>query len=133
MIPSISGFLDQDFVIDEQPTHTYRMDFSRKSIRGHHDDQKAMEQAIYKIIFTERYRYVIYSWNYGIELTDLLGEPTSFVLPEIKRRVSEALLTDSRIIGVDGFSFDTERGAVHTTFTVHTVFGDFIIKRAVNI
>ena len=133
MIPSTSGFLTQDFVIGEQPSKTYRMDFDRLNIRGYTDNQKAMEQAIYKIIFTERYQYVIYSRNYGIELLDLFGEPVSFVLPEIKRRVQEALLQDSRIESVDDFNFEVGRGTVHTTFTAHTVFGDFLIRRAVNI
>ena len=132
MIPANSGFLMQDFTITEQSSRTYRMDFDKLNIRGFTDKQEAMIQAIYKIILTERYQYVIYSWNYGIELIDLFGQPVSFVLPEIKRRIEEALMHDERILSVDSFTFEVGRGTVLTTFTAHTIYGDFIIERAVN-
>jgi hypothetical protein len=89
------------------------------------------EQAIYLILQTERYHYVIFSWNYGIELEDLFGMPISWVIPEVKRRITEALLQDSRITEVDNFEFDVKKGVVTTTFTAHTIFGDIPIERAV--
>ena len=79
MIPSTVGFLDKDFEIEEQPSLTYRMQTEEKRIRGHTDGLEAVRQAIYKIIMTERYQYVMYSWNYGIELLDLFGEPVTYV------------------------------------------------------
>ena len=132
MIPANSGLLSQDFVIQEQTSQTYRMDFDKLNIRGYTDKLQAMEQAIYKIIFTERYQYVIYSWNYGIELADLFGEPISYVIPEIKRRIEEALTHDSRIESVDGFDFEIGRGVIAVSFIAHTIYGDIVIKRAVN-
>ena len=45
----------------------------------------AVKQAVYKIIMTERYQYIMYSWNYGVELLDLFGEPVTYVCPELKR------------------------------------------------
>lgn len=36
------------------------------------DGMEAVKQAVYKILQTERYKYVIYDWNYGVELEDLL-------------------------------------------------------------
>ena len=75
-------------------------------IREYIDGLEAVKQSIFKIIMTERYQYIMYSWNYGIELVDLFGEPISYVCPELKRRISEALLWDDRIKGVDNFIFD---------------------------
>lgn len=132
MIPGNSGLLNQDFVIEEQPTQTYKMDFDKLIIRGHIDNKSAIEQTIYKILFTERYEYAIYSWNYGIELMSLFGEPISYVIPEIRRRIEEALLIDSRIKSVNNFNFEVGKGTVLTTFTANTIFGNFIIKRSVN-
>jgi phage baseplate assembly protein W len=84
-----------------------------------------MRQVIFKILNTERYDYVIYSWNYGIELSDLFGKPVMYACPEIERRVKEALTQDDRIKSVDSFEFDTtKRGAVAVKFTAHTIFGD---------
>jgi hypothetical protein len=132
MIPSTSGFLSRDFVIEEQTSQTYRMDFDKLNIRGFTNELDAMKQLIYKILNTERYQYTIYSFNFGVEFVDLFGEPISYVLPEIRRRVTEALTIDSRIESVDNFEFDVKGGTVHVTFTAHTVFGDIQSEKAVN-
>lgn len=133
MIPSTTAFLEQDFEITEQPTHTYKMNLESNLIRGYTDGQEAMKQAIYKILNTERYQYVMYSWNYGIELLDLYGEPVSYVCPELERRIREALTWDDRIQTVDNFEFNiSKRGEILVTFTAHTVFGDVVAEKVVN-
>lgn len=133
MLPAVNDDLQKDFEIEEQPTYTYKLNLDNSTIAGYVDGLEAMKQAIYLILNIERYEYLIYSWNYGIELNDLYGQPMSFVLPELKRRVTEALVQDSRILGVDNFSFETNKGKVHATFTVHTIFGDVEAERVVNI
>lgn len=133
MIPSTTAFLEQDFEITEQPTHTYKMYLESNLIRGYTDGQEAMKQAIYKILNTERYQYVMYSWNYGIELLDLYGEPVSYVCPELERRIREALTWDDRIQTVDNFEFNiSKKGEILVTFTAHTVFGDVVAEKVVN-
>lgn len=125
MIPKIKT--SADISVKEQPTKTYKMELYKGNyILGFVDSQKAMEQAIYKIIRTERYKYIIYSWNYGIELEDLFGMPVEYCVVELERRVSEALLQDNRITAVHTFEFDTEseRGTVLIKkFIAETVFG----------
>ena len=133
MIPGTNGFLSQDFEITQQPSKTYQMNMQLLNIRGFAKEQLAMAQLIYKILNTERYQYVIYSWNYGVELLDLFGEPVSYVCPELKRRITEALTQDSRIQSVDAFDFEVEKGKVHVTFTAHTIFGDIPAEKVVNI
>ena len=133
MIPGTAVFSIQDLEIEEQPTHTYKMDLERAQVRGFVNDKEAMLQAIYKILLTERFQYVIYSNDYGIETLDLYGQPISYVCPELERRISEALCCDGRIQGVDNFFFDfPERNIVHAAFTVHTIFGDVQAEREVN-
>ena len=133
MIPSTTAFLEQDFEITEQQTHTYKMNLESNLIRGYTDGQEAMKQAIYKILNTERYQYVMYSWNYGIELLDLYGEPVSYVCPELERRITEALTWDDRIQSVDNFEFNiSKKGEILVTFTAHTVFGDVVAEKVVN-
>ncbi len=135
MIPSNSALLNLSFDFVEQPTKTYRMDMQTgKNIRGYAEDLEAMKQAIFKILNTERYQYIIYSWNYGIELKDLFGMPVSYVCPELERRIIEALTCDTRIKSVTDFTFDSpERGVLHTAFTAHTVFGDVEAEKTVKI
>jgi hypothetical protein len=125
MIPKIKT--SADITVKEQPTKTYKMELYKGNyILGFVDSQKAMEQAIYKIIRTERYKYIIYSWNYGIELEDLFGMPVEYCVVELERRISEALLQDNRITAVHTFEFDTEseRGIVLIKkFIAETIFG----------
>lgn len=134
MIPSTVGFLDQDFEIEEQPSLTYKMDLDGNSVRGFVDEQEAMKQAIFRMLSTERYQYIIYPWYYGIETLDLYGEPVTYVCPELERRITEALLVDARIQGVTDFEFDLEaKGVVHATCVVHTIYGAIKSEKEVNI
>jgi hypothetical protein len=134
MIPSGNAVLTTELNVVTQPSKQHRMDLDRNLIRGTCDGLEAVKQSIYKILNTERYAYLIYSWNYGIELIDLYGNPPMYVCPELERRVKEALFQDDRITGVDNFEFDiSKKGVVSVKFTVHTLFGDLNEEMAVNI
>jgi hypothetical protein len=117
----------------EMPTRSYHFDLGAQRVRDFTDQREAMKQAIYLIIYTERYTYPIYSWNYGAELGGLIGQPIPFVLPEIKRRITEALMQDDRITGVDNWEFEVVRSKVTATYTVHTIFGDIDADAEVNV
>jgi len=132
LIPQ-NSFPDDEFEFVIYPSKTYAMDLKTGRIRGFVDEQEAMKQAIYKVLNTERFTYGAYSNNYGVELNSLIGMPMSYVLPEIKRCITEALTWDSRITSVDGFEFETEMGKVHCKFTVHTIHGDIDAEKVVNI
>jgi hypothetical protein len=132
MLPTDNGLLSQDIEFVEDSSYTFFLDIDKNLVYNFTDQLEAMKQAIYLIINTERYQYVIFSWNYGIELDDLFGQPISYILPEIKRRIQEALLQDTRIEAVDNFEFTVTKGVVFTTFTAHTIFGDIPIEKGVN-
>ncbi len=116
------------------PSYTYAIEYASDSqIRGYTDNIKAMEQAIYKIINTERYAHIIYSWNYGIELADLFGQPIPYVYAELQRRIEEALLADDRISKVYNFDFSHDGGDVSVSFSVDTIHGTINnIRKEVN-
>lgn len=133
MIPSTNEILLTDLEVETQPSLNYKMHLEQTVINGTCDELEAMKQVVYKILCTERYEYIIYSWNYGIELQDLFGEPVAWVCPELERRIQEALLQDDRISAVDTFDFDlTEKRTVKVTFTVHTIFGELNDEMVVN-
>ena len=134
MLPKIEDDLRQAFTVDEiRPSLTYGLDVTKARVAGEVDEQKAMQQAIYKLLNTERYQHLIYSWNYGVELKELMGKPSFYVIPEVERRITEALMQDERITGVDAFSFETERNKIHVSFTVNTIYGDIETEREVRI
>lgn len=115
------------------PSLTWRLNREQEEIRGTVDGWEAMRQAIEKILQTERYRYVIYDWNYGIELEDLFGRNASYVIPELKRRIEDALLADDRVTAVTDFRFSQEGSCVAADFMVHTIYGEMRAERTVDI
>lgn len=132
MIPSISNLMILNLEIVSQPSKNYKMHIQDNIIGGTCDRLEAMKQVVYKILNSERYKYPIYSWNYGIELADLIGEPVSYVCAEIGRRITEALMQDDRIEEVSDFEFDiSKKHEVVCTFVVRTIFGDIESQKGV--
>lgn len=121
------------FAVEQQPSYTYKLDIDRERVKGMTDEADAMLQAIYLILSVERYQYPIYSYNYGVELEDLIGQPKDYVMSEVKRRITEALTQDDRINSVDGWEFETTKKAVIATFTVHTIYGDVETTKEVDV
>lgn len=113
-----------EFEEQRQPSYTYKLDIDRGRVKGMTDEADAMLQAIYLVLSVERYQYPIYSYKYGVELEDLIGQPKDYVMSEVKRRITEALTQDDRINSVDSWEFDTTKKAVIVSFTVHTIYGD---------
>ena len=133
MIPSTNNILSYDLEMETEPSVNYKMNIKQDIINGTVDELEAMKQVIYKILNTQRYQYIIYSWNYGIELMDLFGMPVIYVIPELERRITEALIQDERIESVDDFEFDSsEKRTVKASFTVHTIFGDVQTEKVEN-
>lgn len=134
MIPSNNTILSTEIEIERQYSKNYKMQLEEKIIIGYCDELEAISQVIYKILNTERYDYIIYSCDYGIELKDLFGEPLSYVCPELQDRITEALLQDDRIIELINFDFSfPSKGEILVAFIVVTVFGEISIERKVNI
>lgn len=111
------------FEYETHPDLTYKL--TDKRVAGCVDGHEAYKQAVAKILATERYEYLIYSWNYGIELKDLFGQPIPYVVPELQRRITEAIMQDDRTESVGNFKFDTSKfGVVTVTFKVTSIYGE---------
>ena len=115
------------------PNKSYRMKIADEKILGNIDELDAIAQACYKILNTERYQYVIYSWNYGIELQYLFSKPIPYVYSELPRRIKEALTQDDRINSVEDFELSYDKGNVLAKFTVKTNLGNIEMEKGVNI
>ena len=124
MIPTIN-LLAEEITEINHPNKTYKAEFKSESrIKGFVDDLEALKQAIHLILSTERYAYIIYSWDYGVELVDLIGKPMPYVMSELPRRIKEALTQDNRIDDVVNFEFERNGKKLHVTFTVVTNIGN---------
>ena len=133
MIPQTGDDLKQDFTIETLPSRTFRMNYNTLTITGTVDQIEAVEQAVFLILNTERYEWLIHSWDYGVELHNLIGKDVEYCLPEIERRVKEALLQDDRITAVQNFEFEVNKKNVLTTFVVVSIFGEINTEMAVEI
>ena len=133
MIPNNDSEFRIDFTEYKEPSKTYKIDLEKGIIKGKCYGLEAVKQAVYKVLNTERYDYLIYSWNYGVELKDLFGRPISLIYSELKRRIEESLLNDDRIKSVENFSYEKKKGTLSVEFTVVTTEGNFESEVKINV
>lgn len=137
MIPDIK-LLTEEIQQASYPTETYKIEHSEQDppedrINGNTDDLLALQQTIYLILGTERYEHIIYSWDYGVELLDLIGKPIPYVIAVIPRRITEALTQDNRIEDVTDFEFERNKNKLRVTFVVKSTIGDIPASTEVDI
>lgn len=110
------------------PSLTYSMN------TGLADGAEALKESIYRILNTERYDYVIYSWDYGIEVKDLIGEDAEYIKIVLPIRIEEALKQDDRILGVEDFEFEQiDKKSLSVSFVVNSIFGDLGVNKEVSV
>lgn len=126
MLPNVyADDLTQDFTIVALPTRTYRLNFDGRPSAGMLDGLEAMKQMIYLTLSCERYRYEIFSYNYGVELDGRIGEQNDGILRlKIRDAITDALIYDDRVTEVSDFSFSQDGKKLAVSFTVKTTQGD---------
>ena len=125
-LPEIVGF-DTDIVIASQPSKTWIIDRDTMQVACMDEGLEAVRQAVEIALNVERFRWTIYSANFGSELDELIGQDEALITAEIPRLVEGALSQDDRVVQVDGYTFTrTGPDSMHVSFTVHTVDGDLI-------
>ena len=103
-----------------------------KIIVGKVDGLEHLKQTIFWLLNTERYEYIIYDWNIGLETNDLYGMPVDYVCSELEYRIQDALSIDERIEEIYDFSFDTsQRGIILCQFKVISIYGEFTEEKEV--
>lgn len=125
-LPEVVGF-DTDIVVASQPSKTWIIDRNTMQVSCMDKGLEAVRQAVEIALNVERYKWTIYSANYGSELNDLVGEDEAYIIAEIPRLVEGALSTDSRVVSVDDYVYKkTDTNSMTVSFTVHTVYGDLV-------
>lgn len=125
-LPEVVGF-DTDIVVASQPSKTWIIDRNTMQVSCMDKGLEAVRQAVEIALNVERYRWTIYSANYGSELDGLVGEDEAYIIAEIPRLVEGALSPDSRVVSVDDYTYTrTDANSLTVSFTVHTVYGDIV-------
>lgn len=136
MLPQIENQINNNVTKVELPSRTYKIDIQDNlqstKIIGFVDNIEAVRQAVYHILATERYAYLIYDENYGVELEQYIGKDFDYFKSTIGSTLKEALLMDLRILDINVtniIKINTE--TVKVEFTVTSIYGD--LQMEVNI
>lgn len=91
---------------------------------------QALKTWIEKTIRTARYRFPIYTFQYGCELEDIIGYdlPRAVLESEVQRVIREALVYDNRIEDVRDFIIERGDDWLRITFTVITTLNDVFFQ-----
>lgn len=131
MIPIGGAIQDAEEV--QETSRTYAIDFTEGKATGFVDGLDAIKQAVYKILQTDRFAFLIYDANYGSEVEGLQGRSEGYVRSEIDRRIREALLEDDRISAIEDMNIVINGDEALVTFRVVSTYGDYRDEVMVNV
>lgn len=94
------------------------------------EGDEALKIWVYKALKTERYEYLAYSWQYGIELKPFIGKVMGVYerYSELKRVIIECLLVNPYIKSIDSVDFQTDGDYTHCNIALTTIYGEVNIN-----
>lgn len=123
-----------EFQTEQFANKTYKINFEEKRIIGEIDDLEAVKQAVYKILHTERFNSLVYSWDYGVEFENLIGKDYDFILGDLQRRIEEALLQDDRIERIENVKVNKKQNdSIDVSFIVVSKYGNVTMGVNINV
>lgn len=123
-----------EFQTEQFSNKTYKINFEEKRIIGKIDGLGAIKQAVYKILHTERFNSLLYSWDYGVEFENLIGKDYDFILGDLQRRIEEALLQDDRIERIENIKVNKKQNdSIDVSFVVVSKYGNITTEVNINV
>jgi len=104
----------------------YEIDFKTGQLTGRIvEGVEAIKVWIWLALQTPRYRYYIYSWDYGNEFEELIGRGYSeeYINTEAQRMTEDCLLVNEYIESITDFSVGMENDQLTISFTANTIYG----------
>ena len=111
---------------DKEPSD-YEIDFTTGELTGRIiTGLDAIKQWIRLALGTDRYFYNQFSWDYGSELNELIGQSYSeeYIESEVTRMVTDALSTNKDIDGISSLHVVMENDSLQISFIVNTPYGN---------
>lgn len=124
MLPQSNIDLSRGIVFQDQPSLTWIADPVTNRLRGRGDNWEAVRQAVEVIVHVERFKWQIYTPNFGTDYDELLGTEPGYAASELRRRLEDAFLPDDRILGIKDYAYSFKDASLTVAFTALTVFGD---------
>lgn len=90
------------------------------------EDNEALKVWIYKVVKTERYKYIIYNDDFGTEINKYIGKnyTRGYTESEIVRDIKEALLINEYILEIKKINARYEGSTLTIHVELTTVYSD---------
>lgn len=118
---------ENEELLEENTVQEWGVDFKTGQLTGRIvEGAEAIKVWAWNALKTQRYRYPIYSWYYGSDLEELIGNQYSeeYIKAEVQRMLEECLLENPNIEEVTDISCEFKE----TVLTIHcrliTAFGE---------
>ena len=109
----------------------YELDFAAGQLTGKVlEGKEALKMWIYKTLLTKRYKHIIYSWDYGQDLEEIIGQgyEKGVIKSEVERRIKDCLMIRPHIKECTNFEIKLQQDQLHVNFTVNTIYGEVEIN-----
>lgn len=118
------GILD---IFEYEIPREYEIDFVTGQLTGNIvEGLEAIRTWIWLALHTERYRHVIFSWEYGNELETLIGKTYSqeYIDTEVPEMIKDCLCMNRFIHNVSDVDFEIRNDKLVGTFVAQTDYGE---------
>ncbi len=109
----------------------YGVDYETGQLTGQVvEGKEAVKVWVWCCIKTPRFRFPIYSWQYGTEFEDYIGQALSdeYINADLLTELEEALLINPYISAIEDFFAERSGDRMHIRFTVITQFGGLEVE-----
>ena len=105
----------------------YAIDFETGQLTGKIvEGTEALRVWIWLCLRTQRFRYQIYSWDYGADMEQYIGQilTDEYLETDMRDEIEDALKINEYITGIENYSFTRSGSAVTVLFSVQTLLGN---------
>ena len=109
----------------------YGIDFDTGRLTGEIvEGKEAIKVWIWNCLQTERYRYALYTWQYGVEYEQYIGQAVTedFLTADAQIETEEALMVSPYITGISDFEISFSGSKIHISFTAETTLGSLEVN-----
>lgn len=120
---STESEISEEYVIPKE----YEIDFTTGQLTGNlAEGLEAIKIWSYLALNTARYRHEIYSWDYGCEIEDMIGQSLTkeYLDTEIPRVIEECLLINPHIKSVNNIDLSLSDDKLSGSLTINTDYGE---------
>lgn len=129
------SFVENNITINEKEKKIvpkeYEIDYKTGQLTGRIvEGKEAIKVWIWLALHTPRYRHYIYTWDYGSEFEDLIGQgyTEEYIAAETLRMTEDCLLINENIQSITEFGINMAGDTLTISFTAGTIYGDIKFK-----